>query len=128
MLVRGFDDVFYAPHSRYSAVSADDIKKVKELEIIASSKTAGPYIVVSRDKKQIFITGHSEYDRDTLKLEYERDIAAGKEIDVPYNYFEDDDPTKNPVATWRAHANLLFYNWLNYYVYQATPYDINTIK
>lgn len=128
MLVRGFDDVFYAPHSRYSAVSADNIKKVKELEIIASSKTAGPYIVVSRDKKQIFITGHSEYDRDTLKLEYERDIAAGKEIDVPYNYFEDDDPTKNPVATWRAHANLLFYNWLNYYVYQATPYDINTIQ
>ncbi len=128
MLVRGFDDVFWAPHSRYSTVRAEDIKKVKELEIIASSKEAGVYIAVSRDKKQIFITGHGEYDHDTLKLEYERDINAGKDIDIPVNYFEDNNPLKNPVATWRAHANLLFCNWLNYYVYQATPYDINTIK
>ncbi len=128
MLVRGFDDEFYAPHSRYSTVDIEDIRKIKELQIIAVSEKAGAYIVASRDKKQIFVTGHGEYDKDTLKLEYERDVAAGKNIDVPENYFADDDPSKEPVVRWRSHANLLFYNWLNYYVYQATPYDISKIK
>ena len=128
MLVRGFDDEFYAPHSRYSTVDIDDIRKIKDLQIIAVSEKAGAYVVASRDKKQIFVTGHGEYDKDTLKLEYERDVAAGKSIDVPENYFADDDPSKEPVVRWRSHANLLFYNWLNYHVYQATPYDISKIK
>lgn len=128
MLVRGFDDVFYAPHSRYSTVYAEDIRNVRELQLISTSKEAGAYIVASKDKKQIFVTGHGEYDSDTLKLEYERDVNLGKDISVPENYFEDNDPSKAPVVRWRAHANLLFYNWLNYYVYQTTPYDINEIR
>jgi len=127
MLVRGFDDVFYAPHSRYSTVSVDDIKACPSLVRISESKEAGAYIIASKDKKQIFVTGHSEYDSDTLKLEYERDINLGKEIEIPKNYFADDNPQKNPVVKWRSHANLLFYNWLNYHVYQTTPYDINEI-
>lgn len=128
MLVRGFDDVFYVPHSRYSYFKKEDIKNVPDLKIIASSKEAGVYIVASKDKKQIFVTGHCEYDADTLAKEYFRDVDLGKDIDVPENYFPGDDPKKAPVVNWRSHANLLFSNWLNYYVYQTTPYDINEIK
>jgi len=128
MLVRGFDDVFYAPHSRYSTVSTEDIRNCPSLLLISESKEAGAYIIASKDKKHIFVTGHSEYDCDTLKLEYERDIKSGKNIAIPKNYFTDDNPKKSPVVTWRSHANLLFYNWLNYHVYQTTPYDINEIK
>lgn len=128
MLVRGFDDVFFAPHSRYSTVETSCIRKEPALQLISESKDAGAYIIASKDKKQIFVTGHSEYDSDTLKLEYERDINLGKDIHIPFNYFQDDNPSKNPVVKWRSHANLLFYNWLNYYVYQTTPYDINEIK
>ncbi len=128
MLVRGFDDVFFAPHSRYSTVDINEVKKVSELQIISTSKEAGVYIVASKDKKQIFVTGHSEYDSDTLKLEYERDVNLGKDMEIPKNYFIDDNPKMAPVVRWRSHANLLFSNWLNYYVYQTTPYDINEIK
>ncbi len=128
MLVRGFDDVFLAPHSRYSTVELSDVKNNSSLQLIAESDDVGAYIIASKDKKQIFVTGHSEYDSDTLKLEYERDVKLGKDIHVPINYFEDDNPKNHPVVRWRSHANLLFYNWLNYYVYQTTPYDINEIK
>lgn len=128
MLVRGFDDVFFAPHSRYSTVDTANIRKNSSLQLISDSKDAGAYIIASKDKKQIFVTGHSEYDSETLKLEYERDVNLGKDIHIPCNYFQDDNPQKNPVVKWRSHANLLFYNWLNYYVYQTTPYDINEIK
>jgi len=128
MLVRGFDDVFLAPHSRYSTCKTEDIKSNPQLQLISDSKDAGAYIIASKDKKQIFVTGHSEYDKDTLKLEYERDINLGKDIHIPINYFKEDNPQKEPVVRWRSHANLLFSNWLNYYVYQTTPYDINEIK
>ena len=128
MLVRGFDDVFYAPHSRYTTVSKEDIKKVSDLQITAESDDAGIYIVTSKDKKKIFVTGHSEYDRLTLHEEYMRDIEKGLNIDIPKNYYPNDNPKNAPVMRWRAHANLLFTNWLNYYVYQATPYDITKIK
>ncbi|MBR5508419.1 MAG: homoserine O-succinyltransferase [Clostridia bacterium] len=128
MLVRGFDDVFYVPHSRHSYVKLEDVEKVPELKVISTSKEAGLYIAASKDKKQIFVTGHSEYDSDTLSKEYFRDLDAGKPIDVPVNYFLDDNPDNPPVVSWRAHANLLFSNWLNYYVYQTTPYNINEIK
>jgi homoserine O-succinyltransferase len=122
-LLRGFDEVFYAPQSRHTEIRAEDIEKVEDLEILSVSDEAGVYIVATRDGRHIFITGHSEYDAETLKLEYERDVARGLPISVPKNYFPDDDPTKKPVVTWRAHANLLFFNWLNYYVYQETPYE-----
>ena len=128
MLVRGFDDVFYAPHSRYTTVSKEDIKKVSDLQITAESDDAGIYIVTSKDKKKIFVTGHSEYDRLTLHEEYMRDTEKGLNIDVPKNYYPNDNPKNAPVMRWRAHANLLFTNWLNYYVYQTTPYDITKIK
>ena len=124
-LVRGFDDVFYVPHSRHSEVRAEDIKKVSALNIIAQSPQAGVYLVTAMGGRQVFVTGHSEYDADTLKREYDRDISQGLAIDVPFNYFEDDDPTKAPVVTWRSHANLLYFNWLNYYVYQGTPFDVD---
>ncbi|MBE6571761.1 MAG: homoserine O-succinyltransferase [Ruminococcaceae bacterium] len=128
ILFRGVDDVFYAPHSRHTAVLREDIEAVPELRILASSEKAGIYAVSTDMGKQIFITGHSEYDADTLKKEYFRDKNAGLEINVPYNYFPDDDDTKEPLNVWRSHANLLFSNWLNYYVYQTTPYDINAIN
>lgn len=128
MLVRGFDDIFYAPHSRYTTVLESDIKKCPELQIMAKSDEAGIYIVTSKDKKKIFVTGHSEYDKLTLHEEYMRDLAKGLDIDIPKNYYPDDNPKKEPVVTWKAHANLLFTNWLNYYVYQTTPYDITKIK
>ena len=128
MLTRGFDDEFFVPHSRHSYVKTQDVEACSDLRIIASSKEAGVYIAASKDKKQIFVTGHSEYDADTLSKEYFRDLDAGKDIQIPVNYFIDDNPENPPVVRWRAHANLLFSNWLNYYVYQTTPYDINEIK
>lgn len=123
-LLRGFDNDFYVPHSRYTEVLRKDIEKVDDLEILAESNEAGVYIVASKDERQIFVTGHSEYDPLTLKLEYDRDISKGIEIDIPKNYFLNDDLGKDIVVKWRAHANLLFSNWLNYYVYQETPYQI----
>lgn len=128
MLVRGFDDEFYVPHSRHSYVKLEDVRAVPELNVIATSSEAGLYIAASADKKQIFVTGHSEYDADTLSKEYFRDLDAGKPIDIPCNYFMEDNPENPPVVTWRSHANLLFSNWLNYYVYQTTPFDISQIK
>ncbi len=121
-LLRGFDDRFFAPHSRYTEVRKEDIEKIPELEILSESDEAGIYIVASKDERQIFISGHSEYDRDTLNKEYIRDINCGKDIDIPKNYFLDNDPKKEPVVNWRSHANILFSNWLNYCVYQETPY------
>ena len=127
-LVRGFDNEFYAPHSRYTQVRAEDIKKHKELEILAESEEAGVYIVFTKGGRRIFVTGHAEYDADTLAQEYMRDLQKGKNPDIPKHYFPDDDPSKPPVVRWRSHASLLFSNWLNYFVYQITPYDIQTIK
>lgn len=127
-LVRGFDDEFMAPHSRHTDISREDILRISVLEIAAESTEAGVYIVVSRDGKQVFVTGHSEYDLVTLKQEYDRDIAKGLAIDVPKNYFPGDDPTQNPRALWKGHASLLFANWLNYYVYQQTPFVIDEIS
>ncbi len=126
-IVRGFDDVFFAPHSRYTEIRANDILKIKELEIISVSNEAGVYIVASKDGRQVFVTGHSEYDPNTLKEEYERDIKKGLNIEIPKNYFPDDNPDNKPMVKWRSHANLLFTNWINYYVYQKTPYVINEI-
>ena len=127
-LVRGFDSQFFAPHSRHTEVKCEDIKKVKELELLAESDEAGAYIVFTKGGRQIFVTGHSEYDWDTLKLEYERDLGRGLNPDIPKNYFPNDDPSKKPMVTWRSHASMLFANWLNYFVYQITPYDIKTIN
>ena len=128
ILFRGFDETFMVPQSRHTTVYAEDIKKVKGLKILASSKETGVYAVSTNKGKQIFVTGHSEYDKDTLKNEYLRDKEKGLEIDLPKNYFPNDDPSKEPIVSWRAHANLLFSNWLNYFVYQTTPYDIETIE
>lgn len=122
LLTRGFDDEFLAPHSRYTEVRKEDIEKVKELEILADSEEAGIYLVASRDLKRVFITGHSEYDPLTLKSEYDRDIAKGLDINIPKNYFPKDNPLHQPLVRWRSHASLLFSNWLNYCVYQITPY------
>ena len=127
ILLRGFDDVFYAPHSRHTTVHREDIEAMPGLKIIASSAEAGVYAVMNKEGRQIFVTGHSEYDPDTLKREYERDKQAGLPIHVPENYFPNDDDTQYPIVRWRGHANLLFSNWLNYFVYQTTPYDIMTI-
>jgi len=128
ILLRGFDDVFFVPHSRHTTVRREDVEKHPELKILASSPEAGVYCVSTKNGRQIFVTGHSEYDADTLKKEYLRDAAAGKEIDVPKNYFTDDDPEKEVTVRWRGHANLLFSNWLNYYVYQTTPYDVMAVE
>ena len=128
ILLRGFDDVFMVPHSRHTTVLREDIEKVPQIKILASSEEAGVYAMSTENGRQIFITGHSEYDADTLNKEYKRDIAAGKEIDIPKNYFPNDDPTLPPLVTWRSHANLLYSNWLNYFVYQTTPYDIKRIE
>lgn len=128
MLLRGFDDVFHVPHSRHTTVKIEDIKKCKEIKILACSEEAGLYAAATNKGRQIFITGHSEYDRDTLKNEYLRDLQAGLNPDIPENYFPDDNPEKEPVVSWRGHANLIYSNWLNYFVYQSTPYDITTIK
>ena len=126
-LLRGFDDYFYVPHSRYTEVRKKDIENVPGLEILSESEESGVYIIASKNGRQFFITGHSEYDPLTLKEEYNRDIAAGRKIEIPQNYFIDDDPSKPPRVVWRSHSNLLFANWLNYYVYQETPYDISQI-
>lgn len=128
ILMRGFDDTFYVPHSRHTTIKKEDIEKVPELKILSTSPQAGVYAVSSKNGRQIFITGHSEYDPGTLKKEYLRDKNLGLPIDIPENYFPDDDDTKEPISTWRAHANLLYTNWLNYFVYQTTPYDIKDIK
>jgi len=121
-LVQGFEDVFNAPHSRYTQVGMDQIKNHPDLKLLAVSEDAGMFLVKSKDDKHIMITGHLEYDATTLRDEYERDIAKGVDIDIPENYFPADDPEKEPLNTWRAHTHLLFSNWLNYYVYQETPY------
>ncbi|MBR2039799.1 MAG: homoserine O-succinyltransferase, partial [Clostridia bacterium] len=128
ILFRGFDDTFMVPQSRHTTVRTEDIKAVKELKILSSSKEGGVYAVSSKNGKQIFITGHSEYDNITLANEYFRDLGEGKEIEMPKNYFPNNNPKKTPPNTWRAHANLLYSNWLNYFVYQTTPYDIEKIK
>ena len=128
MLLRGFDDKFFVPHSRHTTIAREDIEAVPQLKILASSEEAGIYAVATDKGRQIFITGHSEYDAETLKLEYERDKKAGLPIDVPKNYFPGDDDTQPPRVTWRSHANLIYTNWLNYYVYQRTPYIIDDIS
>ncbi len=127
-LVRGFDDVFYAPHSRYTGLDRNQIVQTGQLEILAESEEAGVYIAANKGGKQIFITGHSEYDPTTLAEEYFRDVEKGLNIQVPKNYFPNDNPKKKPLVTWRSHANLLYSNWLNYYVYQITPYDITKVS
>jgi len=126
-LLRGFDDTFYAPHSRHTEVRRADIEKVSELQILAESDEAGVYLVGSKDGRHIFVTGHSEYDPLTLKGEYDRDVNKGLPIHVPRNYYPGDNPATMPKVRWRGHAHLLFSNWLNYYVYQVTPYDPNEI-
>ena len=127
ILLRGFDDTFYVPHSRHTTVLREDIEAVQGLKILASSDEAGVYAVMNKNGHHIFITGHSEYDARTLEAEYLRDKNLGKQIAVPENYYPDDDDTKDPIVRWRGHANLLFSNWLNYFVYQTTPYDIDTV-
>jgi homoserine O-succinyltransferase/O-acetyltransferase len=122
-LMRGFDDVFLVPHSRHTEILEKDIKKIKDLEILSLSKEAGVHIVATKDGSKIFVTGHSEYDSHTLKNEYERDYKKGLKINLPQNYFPDNNPKKLPVVNWRSHAFLLYSNWLNYYVYQTTPYN-----
>jgi homoserine O-succinyltransferase len=127
ILFRGFDDVFSVPHSRHTTVPRQAIEAEPRLKILASSDVAGVYAVYCKDLRQIFIMGHSEYDALTLDAEYRRDIAKGMDIAVPCNYYPDDDPTKMPQVSWRSCANLLFSNWLNYFVYQTTPYDLKEI-
>ncbi|MBQ2182260.1 MAG: homoserine O-succinyltransferase [Bacteroidaceae bacterium] len=126
-IFRGFDDTFYVPHSRHSELRREDIEKNPDLQIISESEDAGVHIVMARDGREFFITGHSEYAPLTLDGEYKRDVAKRLPIQLPKNYYEDDNPSKMPIVRWRAHANLLFTNWLNYYVYQKTPFDINQI-
>lgn len=127
-LLRGFDDQFYAPHSRHTEVRRSDIEKISCLDILAESEQAGVYIVASQDGRQVFVTGHSEYDPLTLKAEYERDVAKGLPMEPPQNYFPDNNPAREPLVRWRGHANLLYVNWLNYYVYQETPFNLQEIK
>ena len=126
-LVRGFDETFAAPHSRHTEVRRADIEKCPKVEILAESAEAGVYLVASRKRRLFFVTGHSEYDADTLEKEYLRDKNAGLRPDVPCNYYPDDDDTRAPICSWRSSANLLYCNWLNYFVYQATPYDLNRV-
>ncbi|MCE5184309.1 MAG: Homoserine O-acetyltransferase [Synergistaceae bacterium] len=127
MLFRGFDDVFMAPHSRHTTIHREDVEAVPELQILASSEEAGVYVIKTEQGKQIFITGHSEYDALTLEKEYLRDKNAGLPIEVPKNYYPDDNDTRKPLVTWRSSANLLFFNWLNYFVYQTTPFELDAI-
>jgi homoserine O-succinyltransferase len=126
-LLRGFDDIFLAPHSRHTEIRRADVEKVSDLNVLAESDEAGLYILGTKDGRHIFVTGHSEYDPLTLKAEYDRDVNKGLPIHVPQNYYPNNDPTQTPHVRWRGHANLLFSNWLNYYVYQVTPYDVNQI-
>ena len=127
-ILKGFDELFYVPHSRHTEVKREDIEKVEELEILTESSLSGVHMVASKNGRQFFITGHSEYDRDTLSNEYFRDKDKGLPIEIPYNYFPDDNPENEPVFTWRCHANQLFSNWLNYCVYQETPFDLSELK
>lgn len=127
-LFRGFDEIFNMPHSRHTKIEESDILKEPELEILAKSDEAGVSIIRSKDKRKIFLTGHLEYDRFTLAKEYERDISQHKKIDVPFNYYPENDPTKKPIFNWKAHANLLFVNWINHYVYQETPYNLEELE
>lgn len=127
ILFRGFDDVFMIPHSRYTTVRREDIEAVPELKILASSPQAGVYAIATEQGRQIFLTGHAEYDATTLRDEYERDKSVGLDTDIPVSYFPQDDPTAAPLVTWRGHAHLLFSNWLNYFVYQTTPYNLGEI-
>lgn len=125
---RGFDDEFFVPHSRHTEIRAEDILKVPELTLLSESDESGVYMVMARNGREFYITGHSEYSPNTLDTEYKRDLHKGLPIEVPRNYYTDDDPSKKPIVKWRAHANLLFTNWLNYFVYQETPYDITQIR
>ncbi|MFA6884970.1 MAG: homoserine O-succinyltransferase [Paludibacteraceae bacterium] len=127
-IFRGFDDVFYVPHSRNSEIRREDIEKCDKLKIMSESKEAGVYMVLARGGRQLFVTGHSEYSPNTLGDEYHRDLDKGLPIEIPQNYYKDNNPSDKPVVRWRGHANLLFSNWLNYFVYQKTPYDIRKIR
>ena len=127
ILLRGFDDEFWAPHSRHTTIDRADVEAVPGLKILASSDEAGVYIIMNKEGRQIFVTGHSEYDPDTLEREYLRDKAQGLPIHVPVNYYPNDDDTKPPIVRWRGHGNLLYSNWLNYFVYQTTPYDVTQV-
>jgi homoserine O-succinyltransferase len=123
-IVRGFDELFLAPHSRYSTVLREDIEKVNDLDILAQSDKAGVYMVTEKEGRMIFVTGHAEYDPMTLRNEYIRDLRKGLDIEIPENYFPDDDPSRKPIVRWKSHANLMFSNWINYYVYQMTSFDM----
>src|SRR5690606_8580154 len=127
-IVRGFDDVFDAPHSRWAEIPMEAIDAHPELEVVAASEEVGAYLFVRRDARQVFVVGHSEYEPNCLKDEYERDIRAGLNPSIPENYFPNDDPNQQPTVTWKSHGNLLFNNWLNYYVYQQTPFDLEAIQ
>lgn len=127
-LLRGFDDIFLVPHSRNTEVRREDIEKIPQLEILTSSDISGIHIVANKNGRQYFITGHSEYDRDTIANEYRRDLEKGIDIQIPYNYFPDDDPDKMPLFSWKCTANLMFSNWLNYCVYQKTPYNLDELE
>lgn len=126
-LMRGLDDIYYIPHSRHTEIKSQDIAQVKDLQILSYSEQAGIHIVADMDCRKFFVTGHSEYDRDTLAREYFRDKEKGLDIDIPYNYFPNDDVNATPQMEWKSTANILFNNWLNYFVYQKTPYDLNTL-
>ncbi|MEW6624692.1 MAG: homoserine O-succinyltransferase [Bacillota bacterium] len=127
-LLRGFDEIFYVPHSRHTEIRKEDVENISELEILSESDEAGVYLLARKDGRQVFVTGHSEYDPLTLKNEYDRDVGKGLDIAIPKNYFPDNDPKQYPIVNWRSHAHLLFANWLNYYVYQETPYLLEEIK
>ncbi|MBP1663957.1 MAG: homoserine O-succinyltransferase [Bacteroidetes bacterium] len=127
-IFRGFDDVFYVPHSRHTEIRREDILKVPELTLLSESETSGVYMVMARNGREFFITGHSEYSAGTLDTEYKRDVKKGLSIKMPVNYYRENNPANEPVVLWRSHANLLFTNWLNYFVYQETPYDLANIK
>ncbi len=127
ILLRGFDDEFWVPQSRHTTILREDVERIPDMKVLASSDEAGVYAMMTKAGRQVFLTGHSEYDPETLLNEYLRDVSQGLPIDIPKNYFPDDDPSKPPVVRWRGHGNLLFSNWLNYFVYQTTPYDIMTI-
>ena len=127
-IFRGFDDIFFVPHSRHTEIRREDILKVPELKLLSESKESGVYMVTARSGKELFLTGHSEYSPETLDIEYKRDLAKNLPIKKPVNYYQDNDPDKQPLVRWRSQANMLFVNWLNYYVYQRTPFNIDAIK
>lgn len=127
-IFRGFDDVFYVPHSRHTEIHSEDIIKIPELTLLSESEKSGVYMVMARNGREFFITGHSEYSANTLDTEYKRDVKKGLPINLPENYYRDNNPKNEPVVLWRSHANLLFTNWLNYFVYQETPYDLTKIQ